>query len=286
MPENPFTLVGNEIRAEIVRTFGDAHVQEGSRPVLSFSELHSRVDVDVRSSQFNYHLQKLVGHFLEQTEDGYQLRPEGQLLYKTLVAGTFDRRSSLSSVDAGVDCYYCTTSVKATFDDGLVRIQCPGCEYLYDIATVPPGVVEDETVDLSQVSQYNHHKHLAFARGVCPTCGNALITELVSPDETPFLGGERHKVQVYRSCDHCGAQRYLSVGESLLTDHELISFCHEHGVDVLATPLWELEFAATDRTVTVHSTDPWEVALEVSFNDDTLELVVSEDLSVVERNRS
>lgn len=282
--EDSFALVGNEIRAEIVRTFGDAYARERSRPVLSFSELRSQADIDIDSAQFNYHLQKLVGHFLEKTEAGYQLRPEGYLLYKTLIAGTFDRRSSPSAVDIGMDCYYCTTAVEATFTNGVARIQCPGCDYLYDIATVPPGVVEDEAVELSQISKYNHHKHLAFARGVCPTCGNALDTEFHTPDDVPFPDGKRHEVYVYRSCDHCGAQRYLSVGEALLTDQELISFCHERGVDVLSTPLWELEFAATDRTVTVRSTDPMEIALEISYGGDTLELVVAEDLSVIERN--
>lgn len=284
-PEDPFALVGNEIRAEIVRTFGDVHAREQSRPVLTFSELRSQADIDIDSSKFNYHLQKLVGHFLEKIETGYQLRPEGYLLYKTLVAGTFDRRSSHTTVDVGMDCHYCTTAVGATFNNGLARIQCPGCDYLYDIATVPPGVVDGEVVELSQISQYNHHKHLAFARGVCPTCGDALDTEFHSPAEVPFPGGERHEVYIYRSCDHCGAQRYLSVGEALLIDQELLSFCHEHGVNVFSTPLWELEFAATDRGVTTRSTDPWEVALEVSYGGDTLELVVAEDLSVSERNR-
>lgn len=128
--------------------------------MLSFSELREQADIDVTSSQFNYHLQKLVGQFLERIDDGYRLRPEGRLLYKRLVAGTFDRRSLLSSTPVGMDCYYCSNPVEATFDEGVVRIQCPGCEHLYDIATVQPGVVEDGAVNLSQVSQYNHHKHL------------------------------------------------------------------------------------------------------------------------------
>jgi hypothetical protein len=36
----------------------------------------------------------------------------------------------------------------------------------------------------------------------------------------------------------------------------------------------------TDRYLTVRSTDPWEVALSIPCEDETLELVVDEDLSV------
>lgn len=283
--EDAFALVGDEIRAEIIRTLGDARVEELSRPVLSFSELRSRADVDADSSRFNYHLQKLVGHFVERTDEGYRMRPEGRELYQTLRAGTFDRRASPSSVEVGLDCYYCGAAVEATFEDGIATVRCPDCEYLYDTAATPPAVSDGESA-LAAVSEFNHHEHLAFARGVCSNCANALDTRFVEPSAVPFPGADRHEVYVYRSCGHCGDQRFLSVGEALLADTGLVSFCHERGLDVLSTPLWELEFAATDRSVTVRSTDPWEVALRVSLEGDTLELVVDGELTVVERNRS
>lgn len=282
--EDAFALVGDEIRAEIVRTLGDARVAERSRPVLSFSELRSRTGVEVDSSRFNYHLQKLVGHFVERTDEGYRMRPEGRELYQTLRAGTFDRRASPRSVEVGLDCYYCGAAVEATFEDGVATVRCPECEYLYDTAATPPAV-DDEAAALASVSLFTHHEHLAFARGVCSNCANALDAQFVPPAEVPFPGADRHEVYVYRPCDHCGDQRFLSVGEALLADTGLVSFCYERGLDVLSTPLWELEFAATDRYVTVRSTDPWEVALRVSLAGDALELVVDEDLTVVERNR-
>jgi hypothetical protein len=56
-------------------------------------------------------------------------------------------------------------------------------------------------------------------------------------------------------------------------------------VDVTDTPIWELEFAATDRYTTVASRDPWRVTVAVGFADETLELVVDESVEVVERRR-
>lgn len=77
---------------------------------------------------------------------------------------------------------------------------------------------------------------------------------------------------------------FMSVGDALLGDPDLISFCRERGVDMTKTPMWELEFAATDRHVPIRSTDPWEVALELTLDNETLELVVDDDLNVIERN--
>lgn len=285
--ENPLALVGNEIRAAIIRVFGDARLEQRSRPTLSFSEIRSAIDEDVRSSQFNYHLQKLVGNFLEKTESGYRLRPEGHALYKRIAAGTFNRREAPPTLDAGFECHHCDTDVEARFDDGLARIQCPDCGYLYEVATIPPGAVttEEGHLELDQVAMYAQQEHLAVARGVCPTCGSSLTSALMDPEETPFESGSRDTIAVYRSCTHCTEERYLSVGEVLLADTELVAFCQTHGDDVLDMPLWEVEFAATDRWVTVEETEPWRVALTVSYNDATLRIVVDEGLDVVSRTR-
>lgn len=60
---------------------------------------------------------------------------------------------------------------------------------------------------------------------------------------------------------------------------------HERGLDVTTTPVWELDFAATDRYVCIYSTDPWDIALELTLDGDMLELVVDDNLAVIERNR-
>lgn len=280
-----FALVGNEIRAEIVRTLGDARVDRGTAPTLSFSELRSRTDTDVGSSRFNYHLKQLLGRYVESVEDGYRMRAEGRALYGTLRAGTFDETEAVHDVDAGFDCHYCGAGVTATVEQSIVTVACPDCAYTYGHSGAAPGAVEDESVALDQVAAFYHHRHLAFARGVCVTCGNDLDTELLDAETAPFADADRRVLSVYRSCDHCGDQRHLTLGTALLPDPELVAFCHEHGVDALATPLWELPFAATDRGVIVRSSDPWEVALVVEFGDDALELVADGDLTVVERTR-
>jgi hypothetical protein len=297
-PEEAFALVGNEVRAQILWALSDARGGEGDLPALSFSDLRSRIDADIDSSQFNYHLQQLTGQFVERSEkesaqlldrvvdrlaEGYVLRPEGTMLTRMIHAGSSVGQQSLSSFDLDLDCYFCGTAVEATYKNAIFMAQCPGCEYVYEYDLIPPGIVaDDEQMVLRQVTEYTRHRRLAFARGVCPLCANALDTEFVPPSETGYPCADRREVLVNRWCDHCGERNYLRIGEILLREPTLISFGNEHGLNVTKTPLWELKFAVTDRYVTVRSTDPWEIALRLTLDADTLELVVDSELNVVE----
>jgi hypothetical protein len=285
-PVDAFAIVGNDIRAAIIRALGDARVERGVPPVLSFSELRSRTDADVGSSQFNYHLKQLLGRYVESLADGYQMRAEGRRLYGMIRAGTFEESDAVRGIDAGFACHYCGADVTATVEKSMVSVECPACAYTYGYSGAPPGAVAGESAALDRVAAFYHHRHLAFARGVCVTCGSELDTELLDAETAPYADADRRALSVYRSCAHCGDQRHLTLGTALLLDPDVVSFCHECGVDVFSTPLWELEFAATDRGVTVQSTDPWMVSLTIEFDGDALTLLVDGDLNVVERTRS
>lgn len=296
------TLIGNDVRAEILNALSDARGGKGNPPALSFSELRSRVSADVDSSRFNYHLQQLVGEFVERRGDGhsqlvetvveregsgYALRPEGTMLTRTIRAATSAEDASLPPTELDLDCFFCGESVEAMYENALFKIQCPGCSYLYEYDFTPPGVLHGgEGNIVSQASEYNRSVRLAFAREVCHLCGNSVDTTFIEPSETGYPCPDKRAVCINRSCDHCNHRNYLRLGEALLGNASLIAFCHERGLDVTTTPIWKLEFAATDRHVTVRSTNPWEVALRVPLDGDVLELVVNEELTAVERSIS
>lgn len=63
-PDEAFAVLGDESRIDILKSLGEANDQ------LSFSELYERVDTP-DSGQFSYHLDKLLGHFVRKTDDGY-----------------------------------------------------------------------------------------------------------------------------------------------------------------------------------------------------------------------
>lgn len=270
-----FTLLGNEIRVEVLRILGDAYVERGSSR-LSFSELRSRTNTD-DPGNLTYHLRKLVGHLIEKTDDGYALRSEGIRLYESMRAGIFDQPKELErrSVDAGFDCHYCQSLVEATFTATRVDIECPDCGFIYVRALneLPLDAFEDAAAFFTQFGKYIHFKTLWVARGVCTTCGNAVGTEFYAPDELSLTMAQcQDKVLIDRSCGYCGAPFYLSVRTAVLADTGLIAFCHDHGVDILSTPYWKLEFVWADDYVTVCSTDPWKVALQVTFDTETIKL--------------
>lgn len=281
-PEDAFALIGNATRADILRVLGEAGYDE-----LPFSELRSRVDEEMDSGQFNYHLQQLLGQFVERTDDGYQILPEGMTLYRTIRAGTFNRRATVGPFDAGFDCYYCDDAVEAGYEDGMFEVACPGCEHVYSFTRAPPSAVEGADPDefLARIDQYNRHEQLACVRGVCPHCVNPVRAELLPGDDLWLDSAERYDAFVEFTCEHCGYQHYLTVGHALLHDPAVIAFLETRGVDVEATPHWEFEFAMTDRSLTVRSRDPWEVALTVTVDGDTMELVVDDRMNVVETNR-
>lgn len=287
-PEDTFALVGNEIRAGILRALGEARGREGAPPVLPFSELRERVDVDVRSSQFNYHLQQLVGVFVERTEEGYRLRSRGATLYRTLRAGTFTRSPDVAAFDAGFDCHFCSGRPEARYGDGTFDLECPDCGHVYNHSMAPPSTVEGEPtpdVLLERVDQYTRHQVLAYARGVCPHCVTGLEVSLVDAEEVWTESADELELFTRYRCPHCENRHFMSLGMTVLSHPALVAFCYERGLDVTSVPHWELEFVATDRTVTVHSRDPWEVSLSVELEGDRLELVVDDDLTVRETRR-
>jgi ferredoxin len=307
-PETALSLLSNDVRAAVLWQLSEARGGGGPPPTLSFSELKSLAAPDVDSSRFNYHLQQLVGPYVERVEtdeawddadrpvpgmagdpeEGYQLTAEGTTLIRTIRAwsaeGDVERTLSIDQ-----DCHHCGTGLTARYESAILVIECPGCEYLYDYNLTPPGVFEgaddefadvDDATVLDRAAEYNRHVRLSFARGICPYCGNGVDAEFQDPADTGYPRSDLREALIRRGCAHCGMKDNLTVGELLLREPRLVSFCLDHGRDLTRTPIWAIEFAATDRHTTVRSTDPWEVAVTVAFGEDERTLTVDESLAV------
>lgn len=279
-----FELIGNETRARILSTLGTVRDSEEGPPVLSFSELREIVDADINSSRFNYHLQQLVGRYVRQTDDGYQMRPAGMLLYRTMRAGTITEALTLPPVDVGVDCYRCGGELIADPEFGEFWIRCSDCDHFYDMVMAPPGTVNEGagTELLDRLDQYNRQKRMAFTRGICPICMGQVGQRVTRLDEYPYTETELIDHHVHWWCDHCGNRMFASIGMAVVDYPEVLSFFDSQGVDLRDRLVWECDFAMTDRTLTVRSTEPWEGSLVVTHDATKLELVLDSDLSVVE----
>lgn len=161
--------------------------------------------------------------------------------------------------------------------------RCPGCEYIYEYDLTPPGGIDDGQTMLEQIGNYLRQRRLTFADGVCPLCANGLRTEFVPPGEMVYPRSDRRKVLINRWCDHCGERSFLRTGEFLLREPALIEFCDDHDIHIQESRLWELEFAAIDRYVTVQSTDPWEIAFHFTEGTANFRAMVGDDLSVTQQ---
>jgi len=289
-PVAALSLVGNETRAGVLWALSEARGSEGDPPVLSFSELHDRVAPELPSSQFNYHLQELVGQYVERRERSDADDDRGDRDASTLHANRgegYALRSEGTFLTRLVDCYFCDDPLALTYEHWIGEVQCDGCEHVYDHNFTPPGVLADDPdAVLDQVAEYNRAHRLAFARGVCPLCGSEPSASFVDPATLPYPRPDHREALVHRGCGHCGHLDYLTVGETLLRDPALVAFCFEHGEDVTTTRLWDLEFAMTDHAVDVRDRDPWRVALVLERDADRLELVLDDDVAVVERTRT
>lgn len=77
-----FDLLSDESRLEIIGALYRAGSHSPSDP-LSFSALFDRTGI-TDTGQFNYHLRRLRGPFVEKTDDGYCLTTSGAIIGRLL----------------------------------------------------------------------------------------------------------------------------------------------------------------------------------------------------------
>lgn len=99
-PDDAFGVLGNETRIEILQTLGEAD------EALSFTELRDRVGIR-QGGQFNYHLEKVVGHFVGKTEEGYILRQPGRRVVQAVLSGAVTDEPDLDYTEIDEECWWC-----------------------------------------------------------------------------------------------------------------------------------------------------------------------------------
>ena len=278
-----FKMVGNQIRAQILQALGDARGPQDAPPVLSFSKLRDVVPSEIDSGLFNYHLQQLVGHYVHHSDEGYQMRPAGMLLYRTIQAGTITGELTIEAFSIGVDCYRCGGHIEANSSFGEFWIQCTDCDTFYDMVMAPPRGIETTDTDelLTRLDQYNRHKHVAYLRGICPICMSPVEQDLKQVDAEPYNRAHTRQVHIHWSCHHCGNRRFASLGMALLETPAVISLLEKARIDPTERTVWEFEWAMTDHTLEVVSEDPSVFSIDIEADGNFTTLRISDDLQVL-----
>ena len=244
-PADAFAALGEETRVAILRALAEHRREAEGDPELSFSALRERVGMR-DSGQFNYHLGKLRGRFVERTEDGYGLTYAGREVVGAILAGTYEGASvGPTSVDGA--CTVCGAGLTGEYDDGIVTVTCDADHTVFR-AQVPPGAAADRSMPdlLSFATRLTYADFELLTAGICPECYGAVDGSIGPMD----ADGESDIEWAYRTtCQRCGVATTSMAGLALLHDAAFLGFCADHGVALHERLPWALPLdAPVERT--------------------------------------
>lgn len=304
-PDDAFGVLGNETRMNILRVLGEA-----DEP-LPFSELHDAIDVR-DSGQFNYHLDKLRGHFVEKTDDGYELRQAGYRIIEAVLSGAITETPEVEPTNIGQSCPHCGASLEVTYRDEGVHLFCTDCPGTYDrggstdetatqpksgyIGTVllPPAGIRDRTPPeiTSAAMTWSNLEVAAATSGICPRC-SAPFEESVNVCDTHNRSGglcencgRRYAAIIDNQCSNCTFGYQGTTELVLLDDKTFLQYLLDHDVNPISpSPERYLE-REMGFDEAILSTDPFRARVSFTLDEETLEVTVDEDLNVVDTERT
>lgn len=292
-------ILGNEIRMAILLALweeADNDQPPLEKPTLSFSQLRDRVGV-VDSGQFNYHLDKLTGVYLERVGGEYRPLPACGVLLP-LMTNKFAENESFENVPIDGECHHCGSSTVIDYSEQQLNERCPNCAGCLEcdsapagtIASrhIPPGALENRTLE-----EFNRDASARFRlklesliEGFCPICAGTV---------TPNLHVcEDHRASDASVCEGCGFQRELSWlfvcdvckyamwtsgRKPIFVDDVVERFFAEHGLDLpsLYDTGKRTQIYDAVESVDLLSSDPPEVKVALELEGDRLEITLDEN---------
>jgi len=270
-PADAFAALADGTRVAILRALWEADDQ-----TATFSQLREAVGVD-DSGQFNYHLDKLAGHFLRTTDDGYELALAGRRVVGSLLEGAYTKRGSIDPIALDRPCSYCGGDRTFRYEDERVTIDCADCSLAAHFE-VPPGVFAGHDREEFPVVARRYLRVMLYeaASGFCPFC-EGRFGVAVDPEGVAGSDYEYDFPTARYTCTRCGEELVTDLGTALLFEPAVISFYADHGLDVREGPL--NRFIVTDA-VEVLADDPPEVAVTYTADGEQLRVVAGPDLAV------
>lgn len=298
-PDDAFAVLGNETRMEILQTLGAADSP------LPFSELRGRVGM-LDSGRFNYHLDELVGHFVDRTEDGYELQRAGERVIEAVLSGAVTETPEIEPTLIDQSCQYCGGPVGVRYRDEQVTVFCTECTGIYGDSVgeddhghlgtlfLPPAGVEGRAAaDLHRAAYiWGGLATMAAVSGVCPRCSAAIDESIDICEDHKVIDGvcesceRRYAVHAEFECTNCIYERSGAFGVALLTNTELVAFLTTHGINPVMPSSQSAIGVVTDYDEEVVSIDPFEARFTFTIDGDALTLTVDDDLSVVDVTRN
>ncbi|WP_254863685.1 DUF7351 domain-containing protein [Halovivax gelatinilyticus] len=290
-PSDAFQALGNEIRTDILSTVLDASDRDTAS--LSFSTLFDASDVDTTAG-FSYHLDELVGPYLEKDDSGYALTYAGRKVARAVEAGAYTDRVSGSSVPIDDPCPFCAEPrLAATTSDNVVTIDCGDCDRsILTLGFPPTGFTAHEDRLPEAFDRHHRHRLSLLSDGVCPECSGRVdrdITPITADGGEPIAPAQSDEsdavpepVQTTFVCRQCGYDLRCPVTLTVLEHPAVVSFYDDHDESVRERPIWNV---GREWRETPLSYDPIAVCVSVTLEEETLECYVDETGSVVTTRR-
>lgn len=272
--------LGNRTRLEILLTLAETQRERQEQWLqMSFTELYDAVDVS-STSQFSYHLDRLVGPFLAETDDGYRLTYAGDSIVRTVLAGLYENTRSFD--DTGVDgvCVFCgTDSLVATVAEEQFVVRCVSCNTRLLTDFLPESQTRHRSASevVASVGTRIWGSFTLVRNGVCPECYGPIDTDVEA-----HRHDDRTLYTLESTCRECWLTIHIPLEAIAVLHPAAAGFFWEHGISVLERPLWEFFEHIASKVVTaeVETVDPLAATVEIALYGESRRLKVDDELTV------
>jgi len=303
-----FKLLSNETRLAIMVALWEQYDPHDTDDAVAFSELYDRVGVR-DTGNFNYHLDKLVGHFVEEADDGYRLRNAGLKLVRATIAGAGLEERTLPPTEIDMSCYRCGAPVEISYENEHLYHVCTACEgntgpnfaderpvgtlMMFDFD--PAGLANRAPGDVFVAGTIKSLRDFGLLiRGICPECSGQIEESLhvcesheTPPGEVCPTCGTGDEVRVSYVCSVCKHGDSYPVHAAVYDHPAVVAFCSRHGIEgtyALDDPggcgaLWD---HLLKREYALLSEDPVRIRISVPGDGETLHLTLDRHLTVLD----
>ncbi|ELZ88299.1 hypothetical protein C441_18947 [Haloferax sulfurifontis ATCC BAA-897] len=272
--------LANQQRLEILVALAERkYNEEAETSALSFSHLYDAVSCQ-STSQFSYHLKQLVGRFVVETEDGYQLTYAGDKVRRALFSGLYESSHTFGPVAVKGACPNCgARSLDAYSADGQFTVDCRECATPIVSDLFPQSIAQERsTQEIVDSFGYGIWAKYVFVRGgVCPECYGLLDTTVQQLER-----GEHFMSVSINECRRCWFTVSIPIDVVVAFHPVVIEAFWQHGVSLLDIPLWELfEYTTTEHWNTaVRAEEPFAASVEIVLDETEIRLSVDHQPSV------
>lgn len=307
-----FELLSHEVRLSILLALWEKYDPDETNQAVSFSELYDSVEVS-DSGNFTFHLDKLTDHFVEKTDDGYELRNAGYKIVQAVIGGAGLEERTLPPTEIAMDCYRCGATVELTYQNERLYLMCTACEGNVGATSTTPsptgtiaahsfnpaGLTNRTPGEVFVAGTIELFKNIELCiRGVCPRCSGPVDSSIhicdrhePTPNEACPNCGTPHEVRVRYVCSACKHRETYPAQAAVHGHPAIIAFCNEHGIERtfdLDNPeacgrLWS---GPLQKEHTLVSKDPVRVRISLAGDGESLHLTLDEALDVVDVTKS